>query len=234
MYSKTLFTIATLSAVASAFDLPDNLRQIYENHISGDCQNPLSDAFEGGAQYCGDIPNAIFLKGSDGNYDNMDVDCDGANNSGGACANDPSGQGQTSFQDTVQSFGIEDLDANIHPYVVFGNEGDSPSFAPQDFGMEPLSIVAVVCNDQVFYGVWGDTNGFTSTGESSISLAQLCFPDDGLTGDNGHDQKDVLYIGFTGPYAVPGASANWSAGSAEEFEGSIKDLGDSLVAGLLA
>ncbi|KAH0524122.1 hypothetical protein TsFJ059_009029 [Trichoderma semiorbis] len=100
--------------------------------------------------------------------------------------------------------------------------------------MEPLSIVAVVCNNQVFYGVWGDTNGFTSTGESSISLAQLCFPNDGLTGDNGHDQKDVLYLGFTGSGAVPGASANWSAGSTEEFENSIKDLGDSLVAGLPA
>jgi hypothetical protein len=99
--------------------------------------------------YCGDIPNAIFLKGSDGNYDNMDIDCDGANNSAGACSNDPSGQGETAFKDTVQSFGIDDLDANIHPYVVFGNEGADPSFSPEQFGMEPLSVMAVVCNNQV-------------------------------------------------------------------------------------
>lgn len=62
-------------------------------------------------------------------------------------------------------------------------------------------------------------------------MAQLCFPGDGLTGDN---QKDVSYIGFTGQEAVPSAGANWSAGSAEEFEDSIRELGDSLVAGLLA
>lgn len=79
----------------------------------------------------------------------MDIDCDGANNSAGACSNDPSGQGETAFKDTVQSFGIDDLDANIHPYVVFGNEGDNPSFSPEQFGMQPLSIMAVVCNDQV-------------------------------------------------------------------------------------
>ncbi|KAM0263151.1 hypothetical protein ACHAQJ_001304 [Trichoderma viride] len=233
MYANTWWTAAALGVVASAFDLPDNLRQIYDNHKSGNCQNALSDTFSGGAKYCGDIPNAIFLKGSNGNYDNMDIDCDGANNSAGACSNDPSGQGQTAFQDTVQNFGIEDLDANIHPYVVFGNEGASPSFAPQDHGMQPLSVMAVVCNNQVFYGIWGDTNGFTSTGEAAISLGELCFPDEGLNGDNGHDPKDVLYIGFTDPQAVLGANdANWSAGNTADFEDSIKSLGDSLVASL--
>ncbi|RFU78358.1 chitosanase csn1 [Trichoderma arundinaceum] len=232
MYSKSLFTIAALGAVTSAYNLPDNLRQIYQNHKSGTCQNALSAAFSGGARYCGDIPNAIFLKGSNGNYDNMDIDCDGANNSAGDCSNDPSGQGETAFKDSVQNFGIEDLDANIHPYVVFGNEGANPSFAPQDHGLEPLSVMAIVCNNQVFYGIWGDTNGFTSTGESSISLGKLCFPNEGLTGDNGHDQKDVLYIGFVGEPAAN--DANWSAGSTEEFEDSIKSIGDRLVSSLLA
>ncbi|NMW74018.1 hypothetical protein HKQ52_21455, partial [Bacteroides vulgatus] len=71
----------------------------------------------------------------------MDIDCDGANNSAGDCANDPTGQGQTAFKDTVQSFGIEDLDANLHSYVVFGNEGADPSFSPQEHGVEPLSIM---------------------------------------------------------------------------------------------
>lgn len=79
----------------------------------------------------------------------MDIDCDGANDSAGACSNDPSGQGETAFKDTVQSFGINDLDANIHPYVVFGNEGADPSFSPEQFGMQPLSVMAVVCNNQV-------------------------------------------------------------------------------------
>lgn len=115
---------------------------------SGGCSQALSETFNTGAVYCGDIPNAVFLKG-DNEYDNMDIDCDGANNSAGDCANDPTGQGQTAFKDTVQTYGIEDLDANLHSYVVFGNEGADPSFSPQDHGIEPLSVMAVVCNDQV-------------------------------------------------------------------------------------
>lgn len=186
----------------------------------------------------------------------MDIDCDGANNSAGACANDPSGQSETAFKDTVQTFGISDLDANIHPYVVFGNEGGSPSFNPSP-SMKALSVMAIVCNNQVvsfyidpfpshlgiiesnierkFYGIWGDTNGGTSTGEASLALGKLCFPNDGLSGDNGHDPKDVLFIGFTGSGAVPGKSgANWAAKNTNDFENSIKALGDKLVAGLKA
>lgn len=99
--------------------------------------------------YCGDLPNAIFLKG-DGVYANMDIDCDGANNAAGDCANDPTGQGQTAFQWIVEDYGIEDLDANLHSYVVFGNVEDSPSYEPdKSEGMEPLSVMAVVCNDQL-------------------------------------------------------------------------------------
>lgn len=120
---------------------------------AGTCSKKLSGTFSGGAAYCGDIPNAIFLKGSSGNYDNMDIDCDGANNAAGGCANDPSGQGQTSFKTTVKTYGIPDLDANVHPYVVFGNEGASPSFNPQSHGMKPLSIMAVVCNNQLVRGI---------------------------------------------------------------------------------
>ncbi|KAF5124307.1 Endo-chitosanase [Metarhizium anisopliae] len=240
MRSTSLFAVATLGAVASAYQLPANLKKIYDQHKAGTCSKKLSGTFSGGATYCGDLPNAIFLKGSSGNYDNMDIDCDGANNSAGGCANDPSGQGQTSFKDTVKTYGIPDLDANIHPYVVFGNEGASPSFNPQSKGMKPLSIMAVVCNNQLvrsipapFYGVWGDTNGFTSTGEASLALGKLCFPNEGLSGDNGHDPKDVLYIGFTGGDTVPGKSgANWKAKKTTEFEDSIKALGDKLVASL--
>ncbi|KAL3959742.1 hypothetical protein ACCO45_004859 [Purpureocillium lilacinum] len=227
-------TVLALGAVATAYELPANLKAIYDQHKSGGCSNSLSGTFSGGAVYCGDLANAVFLKGNN-EYDNLDIDCDGANNSAGDCANDPSGQGQTSFVDTVKNYGISDLDANLHPYVVFGNEGASPSFNPQDHGIKPLSVMAVVCNNQVFYGVWGDTNGFTSTGEASLALGKLCFPNGGLTGDNGHDEKDVLYIGFSGDRAVPGKDgAAWATGSTNEFEGSIKGLGDELVASLVA
>lgn len=98
--------------------------------------------------YCGDLAGAIFLHTSSdgGTYADMDVDCDGADNGAGACSNDPSGQGMTAFKDQVSQYGISDLNANIHPYVVFGNEGAIPSFDPRQYGMEPLSIMAVVCN----------------------------------------------------------------------------------------
>ncbi|GFG09574.1 endo-chitosanase [Aspergillus lentulus] len=235
-------TVLAGAGLASAYSVPANLQQIYNKHKSGTCQNKLQDGFSDGISgsgsfaYCGDIQGAIFLHSSanGGQYDNMDIDCDGANNSAGDCANDPSGQSMTAFMDTVKQYGISDLDANIHPYVVFGNSGSSPTFDPQQYGMEPLSVMAVVCNNQLFYGVWGDTNGGTSTGEASISLAKLCFPNDGITGDNGHGEEDVLYIGFIGQDAVPGASAAWTARDTQTFEESIKSLGDRLVAKLSA
>lgn len=81
----------------------------------------------------------------------MDVDCDGANRTGGKCANDNSGQDTTAFKAEVGQLnaGITDLDANLHPYIVFGNEDHSPSFRPQEHGMVPLSVMAVVCNNKL-------------------------------------------------------------------------------------
>lgn len=66
-------------------------------------------------------------------------------------------------------------------------------------------------------------------------MGKLCFPNEGLSGDNGHDPKDVLYIGFTGSDTdtVPGKSgAKWGAKKTAEFEDSIKAMGDKLVAAL--
>ncbi|KAM0418449.1 hypothetical protein ACHAPD_004808 [Fusarium lateritium] len=162
----------------------------------------------------------------------MDIDCDGANNHAGACANDPTGQGITAFQDTVARYGISDLDANVHPYVVFGNDGDSPSFDPQQHEMKPLSVMAVICDDKLHYGIWGDINGGTSTGEAPISLAELCFPGKGFNGNMGHGENDVLFIGFIGDEAVPGKNVSWATNNQAEFSSSIKALGDRLVAKL--
>ncbi|OGM46668.1 chitosanase [Aspergillus bombycis] len=235
-----------LAAGATAYDLPDNLKQIYEKHKSGKCSNELQGGYDNGHShdgdtfsYCGDIPNAIYLHSSKngGQYADMDVDCDGANRHAGKCSNDHSGQGETRWKDEVQKLGIDDLDANIHPYVVFGNEnddGDDPEFDPRKHGMEPLSVMAVVCNKKLFYGIWGDTNGHTATGEASLSMAELCFPEEDPSGDSGHEENDVLYIGFTGKEAVPGKNADWKADNTESFEESIKELGDKLVAGLKA
>lgn len=51
-----------------------------------------------------------------------------------------------------------------------------------------------------------------------------------MTGNNGHDENDVLYIAFTGDDAVPGKNgAKWDAQNYEEFEESIQSLGDKLI-----
>lgn len=90
---------------------------------------------------------------------NMDIDCDGIQGGpadDGRCDNDGSGQAITAFQWIVESYGTgqTDLDANAHPYVVFGNSGDTPgwpTFDPQEHGIEPLSVMAVVCGDKLVY-----------------------------------------------------------------------------------
>lgn len=63
-------------------------------------------------------------------------------------------------------------------------------------------------------------------------MGQLCFGDDAVSGDVGHDEADVLYIAFPGKGAVPGSSAAWGAKTKEEFEASLAGIGDGLVAGL--
>jgi hypothetical protein len=47
---------------------------------------------------------------------------------------------------------VSDLNANYIPYVVFGNEGSKAGFTtfdPTKFGVQPLSVMAVVCGDQM-------------------------------------------------------------------------------------
>ena len=54
----------------------------------------------------------------------------------------------------------------------------------------------------------------------------MCFPNENLSGDNAHDQDDVMYIGFIGKDAVLGADdAAWNATNAKAFEESIQKKG---------
>jgi len=234
---------ASLPAVVNSRQIPANIKSFYNQakNTGASCSSKLKGGFQdgngnSGFSYCGHgssdgSTNIIYLAGPGSTLDGMNVDCDGANNSAGKCSNDPSGQSQTAFQDTVQSYGISDLDAGIHGYVVFGNQGNSPAFDPTTAGMKPLSVMAVICGDSMFYGVWGDTNEGVNTGEVSISLASSCFPNADISGDNGHQTPDILYIGFTGKSAVPGANgAKWDATSFADFEASLASIGDELVA----
>jgi Fungal chitosanase of glycosyl hydrolase group 75 len=79
----------------------------------------------------------------------MDVDCDGADNTAGKCGNDPSGQRQTAFKGEAAGYGITDLNANVHSYIVFGNEGKNPNWLPSSAGVKSLSVMAVVCGGKM-------------------------------------------------------------------------------------
>jgi hypothetical protein len=64
------------------------------------------------------------------------------------------GSQPTSFLETLRSRapGLSDLNPDVHPYVVFGTNGDnlrSMSFDPRVVGIMPLSIMAVVCDDKL-------------------------------------------------------------------------------------
>jgi hypothetical protein len=89
----------------------------------------------------------------------MDIDCDGVQSGPGRdsrCGDSSDTQSQTSFQDTVAGYkkGVSDLNAFVHPYVVFGNVGSKSGytvFDPTKNGVEPLSLMVVVCGDQMVF-----------------------------------------------------------------------------------
>ncbi|KAK4447783.1 glycoside hydrolase family 75 protein [Podospora aff. communis PSN243] len=250
--SLALLSIAVSSTLAR--DVPHNIRALYHNIKSNaSCSLALASGFwssdngDNSFTYCADHlhdKNIIYIQGTNGALANMDIDCDGEQGGpadDGRCRAGGDTQPVTAFQDVVAGYGkgINDLNANVHPYVVFGNMGDKQgwvTFDPREFGVEPLSVMAVVCGDQLIYGVWGDINGddgdYPLVGEASISLATACYGD-GMTSEHGHVDEDVLYIAFTGSSAVPGADgAKWTATNYGEFQQSIKDLGDTLISRL--
>ncbi|KAK3395760.1 fungal chitosanase [Sordaria brevicollis] len=249
---------------ASARDLPPNLQSFYTTLLSQkSCTNPLrsgfysSDSGPNTFSYCGDHLSSsgiIYIRGQGrGKLANMDVDCDGVQNGPGSedgrCSvgASPDYQNTTAFQDVIASYnipGVTDLNTYVHPYVVFGNEIASRDsridgiqlFDPRDHGVEPLSVMAVVCDGgkKLVYGVWGDTNGSENgtkamVGEASLALATACGGKE-MSGRNGIDDEDVLYLAFTGQEAVPGREgARWDAAGFEEFERSVEELGERLV-----
>ncbi|KAH0565431.1 hypothetical protein GP486_001184 [Trichoglossum hirsutum] len=228
-----LLVSALLSSTVSARDVPANVKAFYNKHMSS-CGKVLGT--QGNFVYCGDVPGLIYLKGTGNQYDNLDVDCDGVDPTAGECANGAgSAQTVTRFVDEVRKFSngsVKELDAKKIPYVVFGNDQKKNPFDPMQYGMKPLSVMAVVCGDNLVYGIWGDTTGGPMTGEASISLAELCFPNSHISGNSGHEENDVLFIGFTDPKADAGRSYDWKAQTAEAFEECLVPIGDQLIATL--
>ncbi|KAF3290739.1 hypothetical protein TWF970_000005 [Orbilia oligospora] len=233
MVVKTAALATLLAVTASAWTVPSNLQTFYNNVKNGGCKSyaggksNLNDGQgHSGFGFCTDTANVVYLTGKNSLGD-MDIDCDGASNCGGLSGDWQAG---TSFDDILVSkkYGVKTLDASIHQFSVLGTCNLNLEGL-----ISPLALVAVVCNNQLFYSVWGDTNGCDDnnfTGEASISLAQLCFPNEGLNGNKGHTAHDVLYLAFTGSDAVVGPSnANWKTKSASDFQNSLKTFGDSIL-----
>lgn len=105
--------------------------------------------------YCkDDKSDALYIHGRNGKLTNMDIDCDGPKGGlgdDGRCDDSQDTQYQTAFKDQIGQYnvGIQDLNAKLHPYVVFGNDGTDPSFDPQKYGVKPLSVMAVVCGNKL-------------------------------------------------------------------------------------
>ena len=150
-----------------------------------DGQTVLTRAFVFSAwSYCqkGVAGQAIFLHGPS-TFANMDIDCDGdlSDPGDGRCGKSQDTQGQTAFVDEVKKFGIKDLNANIHPFVVFGNEDTSPDFKPQKYGIKPLSVMAVICGKKLVSIDFGSSSGLVSVKPDLKMLTKLRYTAFGVT-----------------------------------------------------
>ncbi|KAH8881182.1 fungal chitosanase [Thozetella sp. PMI_491] len=254
MHPESLIPFFLLSSV-SALQIPENVKSFYNNlRTSTQCTSPLATGFynnrfeAGVTSYCGDHLSdygIVYLQGPNGNLSDMDVDCDGVQGGpqdDGRCHESNTTLSTTAIRDIIRSYsvGIDDLNPHEHSFVVFGNSGTKAgwkTFDPRQYGIQKASLMAVVCGDQMFYGIWGDSNvdqgDLPRVGEVSISLATACYGT-GMSAGSGsntsHGDPDVLYIAFTGSDAVPGAKgANWTAGNFVDFHASLVGLGDKLV-----
>ncbi|KAJ7723678.1 fungal chitosanase [Mycena metata] len=112
----------------------------------------------------------------------MDIDCDGTDYK---CAGNSVGDNQTSFGA---------LDARKVPWFVLPE-----TFQKQEKNaVKDNALGAIICDGKMFYAIFGDQNGATPQviGEGSLLLGQACFPNDNITGNNGHAQRDVAYLVF--------------------------------------
>jgi hypothetical protein len=144
----------------------------------------------GGAQtieICG-LPSAVFWKAD------LDVDCDGKTSTQCNTTTDPSYQNQTSATDSQGN----PLDAATLPYVVVPLP--STRFDYTAGGLALGSVIAVIYNDHVEYGVFGDEGPSSIIGEASYRMAQLL----GIDPDpsTGGADSGVAYIAFTGASAI--------------------------------
>jgi len=146
----------------------------------------------------------------------MDIDCDGIDFK---CKGNGDGQAQTDYG-ALAAFEV--------PWIVI----------PQSFVSQYIkdlpgnNIAAVICNGNMFYGIFGDSNGDSPEviGEASWRMGTACFPDGNISGANGHAGVDVTYIAFSGKDAVL-PSADMTTNYITQFS-TLKSMGDKLVTDL--
>jgi len=122
----------------------------------------------------------------------MDIDCDGGLSA--TCQNDPYYSPDTSASDSQGN----PLDASTLPFVVVPLASNGFDFKNE--GLELGSVVAVLYQGQLQYGILGDQGPKGVIGEASYAMADLF----GIDPDpeTGGVDSGVTYIAFTGANAV--------------------------------
>lgn len=148
---------------------------------------------------CG-LTNAVYWRAD------LDVDCDGKSSSVCNSSTDPWYQPQTAATDSKGEY----LDAATLPYVVV--PGVSTRWSYKSSGIAMGSVVAVIHDDKVVFGVVGDIGPTSAIGEASYAMAKsLGIDPNPKTGGIG---SGVTYVVFTGTSGVVGKKEDHAEASA--------------------
>lgn len=141
------------------------------------------DSDEGDVSICG-FPGAVAWTAD------MDIDCDGQESEQCNLGTDPSYMDQTAASDSNG----DPLDPATLPFVVIPGRGARFDYIDAGLGMR--SVVAVIFDGKVEYGVLGDVGPQAIIGEASYAMAVKLGidPDPSTGGVSG----GVAYIAFTG------------------------------------
>ncbi len=123
----------------------------------------------------------------------LDVDCDGISSSVCSKQTDGSYQSQTAATDSSGRY----LNAATLPYVVLPLP--SSRFDYKDAGLALGSVVAVIYQGKVSYGIVGDLGPTNVIGEASYAMAKSLGMDPSPS--HGGAESGVTYVAFTGTSA---------------------------------
>jgi hypothetical protein len=153
---------------------------------------------------CGGLNGAVWWRAD------LDIDCDGARTAQCNETTDPWFQNQTAMTDSQGEW----LDASTLPYVVVPLS--SWRFDYESVGLQLGSVVAVIYNGRLEYGIIGDLGPEDMIGEASYAMAERLGidPDPATGGAAG----DVVFIAFTGGAATV---------SVPEDHGEAVDVGEA-------